>query len=81
MKCDIELDSGKIEYCSEYVYLGAVITDIGSIAYDIKRYVGLKRMNVTIKFNNFLRKNFLAPLSVKLKVLNVCVASSLIYDA
>ena len=79
VKCDLKLDSGKFEYCSEYVYLGAVISDTGSIAYDIERYVDLKRANVTIKFNNFLRKNFLAPLSIKLKVLDICVTSSLTY--
>ena len=79
LKCDIELNTGKFEYCHEYVYLGAVITDTGSIAYDIERYVGLKRANVTIKFNNFLRTNFLAPLSIKLNVLDVCVTSSLTY--
>ena len=56
-----------------------VITDTGSISFDIERYVSLKRANVTIKFNNFLRKNFLAPLSIKLNVLDVCVTSSLIY--
>ena len=79
VKCDIKLDSGKFEYCSEYVYLGAVITDTGSITVDIERYVNLKRANVTIKFNNFLRKNFIAPLSIKLKVLDICVTTSLTY--
>ena len=79
LKCDIELNSGKFEYCSEYVYLGVVITDTGSISFDIERYVASKRANVTIKFNNFLRKNFLAPLSIKLNVLDICVTSSLIY--
>ena len=79
LKCDIQLNTGKFEYCQEYVYLGAVITDTGSVAYDIERYVELKRANVTIKFVNFLRKNFLAPLSIKLNVLDVCVVTSLTY--
>ena len=79
LKCDIQLSTGKFEYCQEYVYLGAVITDTGSVTYDIERYVALKRANVSIKFNNFLRKNFLAPLSIKLNVLDVCVVSSLTY--
>ena len=69
----------KFEYCQEYVYLGAVISDTGSITYDIERYVEQKRANVTIKFNNFLRKNFLAPLVIKLNVLDVCVTTSLTY--
>ena len=42
--------------------------------------VGLKRPNVTIKFNNFLIKNFLAPLSIKLNILDVCAIPSLIYS-
>ena len=79
LKCDLVLDSGKIVYSSEYVYLGAVISDTGSIKYDIDRYVNNKRPNVTIKYNNFLRMNFLAPLLIKLKVLDVCVTSSLTY--
>ena len=79
VKCDIRLNTGIFEYCREYVYLGAVISDTGSISFDIERYVGMKRANVTIKFNNFIRKNFLAPLSVKLDVLDVCVTTSLIY--
>ena len=79
VKCDIRLNTGIFEYCQEYVYLGAVISDTGSISFDIERYVGMKRANVTIKFNNFIRKNFLAPLSVKLDVLDVCVTTSLIY--
>ena len=79
LKCVIKLNTGNFEYCKEYVYLGAVISNTGSIAYDIERYVSLKRANVTIKFNNFLRKNFLAPLSIKLNVLDVCVTSSLTY--
>ena len=79
LKCDIELHTGKFEYCQQYVYLGAVISDTGSITYDIERYVEQKRANVTIKFNNFLRKNFLAPLAIKLNVLDVCVTTSLTY--
>ena len=38
-----------------------------------------KRSNVTIKFGNFCRKNFLAPLDVKLTVLNTCVTASVTY--
>ena len=79
IKCDLNLDHGKLEYKSKYVYLGAVISDTGRIADDIEQYINSKRANVTIKFNNFLRKNFLAPLSVKLSVLDACVSSSLIY--
>ena len=38
-------------------------------------------INVLIKYTNFCNKNFLAPLFVKLTVLDTCVASSLIYGS
>ena len=79
-KCDLELDFGMLEYKSVYEYLGAIISDTGCISKDIEQYVNGKRANVTIKYNNFLRKNFLAPLAIKLKVLDVCVSSSLTYS-
>ena len=79
IKCDLHLDYGTIEYQANYVYLGVVISDTGSISHDIEQFVNSKRANVTIKFNNFLRKNFLAPLPVKLKVLDVCVSTTLTY--
>ena len=78
-KCDIQLNHGMLEYKARYVYLGAIITDMGCILSDIEQYIVGKRANVTIKYNNFLRKNFLAPLSIKLKVLDACVSSTLIY--
>ena len=34
---------------------------------------------MVIKYSNFCRKNFLAPLDIKLRVLDTCVSSSLIY--
>ena len=56
-------------------------TDSGSIKQDIDINTEGKRSNVTIKFVNFCRKCFLAPLFVKLRVLNACVTSSLLYGA
>ena len=66
-------------YKASYVYLGVVVTDTGSISHDIEKFVEKKRGNVAIKYNNFLRKNFLAPLPVKLQVLDVCVSTTLTY--
>ena len=79
IKTDIVLQNGKLEYKSIATYLGAKISDSGSIKQDIAHYIAEKRANVTIKFNNFCRKNILAPLSVKLNVLDSCVSSSLLY--
>ena len=39
-----------------------------------------KRANVTIKYGNFCRKNFLAPFDIKLHVLNTCVTASILYS-
>ena len=68
-----------LEYKSKYVYLGGIITDAGNITADVEKYVCEKRSNVTIKFNNFLRVNYLAPLPIKLMILDACVSSSLTY--
>ena len=81
LKVDILLDNGMLEYKAEFVYLGAVISDTGNAKHDITRYVESKRSNITIKYNNFIQKNYLAPLSVKLMVLDSCVSSSLVYGS
>ena len=68
-----------LEYKPEFVYLGAIISDTGKIKHDIEGYIDSKRSNITIKFNNFVQKNYLAPLVAKLTVLDSCVSSSLLY--
>ena len=79
-KCQLELNKGQLKYKSEITYLGVIISDSGNLRQDIISLVAEKRSNVTIKFNNFCGKNFLAPLNVKLKVLQSCVVSSLLYS-
>ena len=79
LKCDLHLELGTIEYKASYLYLGVVVSDTGCISHDIEKFVEKKRGNVAIKYNNFLRKNFLAPLPVKLQVLDVCVSTTLTY--
>ena len=44
-------------------------------------HYSLKRSNILVKLVNFCNRNFLAPLHVKLRVLDTCVSSSLIYGA
>ena len=61
------------------MYLGAVVSDTGSISHDVEEFVNGKRPQVTIKYNNFVRKNYLAPLNIKLRVLDACVSSTLVY--
>ena len=83
-KCDpkstLKLDNGILEYKSRVIYLGAVISDSGSLKSDVKSYTKSKRPNLTIKFNNFCKKHHLAPLEIKLMVLNTCVTASILYD-
>ena len=80
-KCDIVMKNGVLPYKHVVKYLGALISDTGSIKTDVDLYVKEKRPDLTIKFSNFCKKNYLAPLSVKLQVLLSCVCSVLIYSA
>ena len=79
IKNDLRLKNGVLEYKSVVTYLGVKISDAGNLKNDIDLYIEGKRSNVTIKFSNFCRRNFLAPIDVKMKVLDTCVSASLIY--
>ena len=61
------------------VYIGAIISDKGDIRHDIRLYIINKKCNVTVKSANFIRKNINAAFMAKLKVLDMCCASLLIY--
>ena len=78
-KRNLELKNGMLEYKSILTYLGVKISDSGCLKDDIAAYIKEKRSNVSIKFGNFCRKQFLAPLDIKMKVLNTCVSAALIY--
>ena len=78
-KTSLDLSYGALEYKNVVKYLGMKISDTGSIKEDIDMNIEDKRANVTIKYGNFCRKNFLAPLDIKLTVLNTCVSTSLTY--
>ena len=79
VKCDLKLKNGILEYKPIVTYLGVIISDTGSIRKDIEKYVEGKRANITIKYNNLIKKHFMIPLDIKLKVLDICVCSTLIY--
>ena len=81
VKCNIYLEEGEkdLEYKSSYVYLGVIITDNGNLRYDLEAYIDNKRSNVTIKYNNLIRKHVNMPMKFKLQVLDSCVCSVLIY--
>ena len=75
----IDIKSGTIKYSSETVYLGSMITNQGNINYDIKHEIKGKEKAFN-KFFAFLHKNCNAPLKVKLKVLQSCLYSSVLYN-
>ena len=69
-KKDIILKNGILEYKRSIIYLGVTIGDSGSLNHDTDVFIENKRSHVTIKYGNFCQSNKLAPLDVKLKVLN-----------
>ena len=75
----LKLRNGYLSYKSVVKYLGMKISDTGNMKFDIDLNIDSKRSSLTIKFGNFCRKNFLAPLETKLNVLNTCVSSSITY--
>lgn len=78
-KMPLQLDAGQIEYQPIYVYLGSPISDSGSMPHDLKEHIKLRRPNVLVKLSRFLKNNIMCPVAVKLKVLQSCVNSSLLY--
>ena len=78
-KTDITLNNGRLEYKPQVVYLGAIFSDSGDRKNDVCLYLSTKRSNMTVKYVNFCSKNYLAPLIIKLKVLNTCVSAALVY--
>ena len=75
----LKLRNGYLIYKPVVKYLGMKISDTGNMKFDIDLNIDSKRSSLTIKFGNFCRKNFLAPLETKLNVLNTCVSSSITY--
>ncbi len=78
-KDPLRLAAGLISYRSIYTYLGVPITDNGSIPYDLKEHIKIRRPNVMVKLTKFLQSNINCPITIKLKILKACVCSSLLY--
>ena len=60
-------------------YLGIYLTNSGNIRKDYEVYLKELRNNIYTKFTNYCAANYLAPLSIKLKVLNSCLLSTILY--
>ena len=67
-----------VSHCSEYVYLGCIITSDGKISSSIAKHVS-SRGKSTNKLVRFLDKNENAPFSVKKTVVDACFYTSLLY--
>ena len=78
-KQDIELTSGKIRNVNNVTLLGSQISQSGKIQEDLHLHM-CKRISSVGKFYNFIRSNRLAPISVKLKVMQACVLSALLHN-
>ena len=79
VKCHLKLKSGWLNYNSVQKYLGAIFTDSGSVSKDVDSFLKQKTKEVNVKLASFLIKNELAPLSVKLRIVDACINSSLLY--
>ena len=76
----IVIQDQSIHVTKEEIYLGLTITDSLKLKDDITAESYRRNANV-IKYYAFLRKNKPAPTYIKLKVLDACVLSSLIYNS
>jgi len=75
----IRLESCWFNYANEYVYLGVIFSDTGTVHHDLNLHLRDKNGSVFIKLANFIRNEAFAPVTVKSKVLKACTRASLIY--
>ena len=68
----------KVSQCTEYVYLGCIITSDGKISSSVAKHVAARSKSLN-KLIRFLDKNENAPYSVKKKVVDACFYTSLLY--
>ena len=78
-KADFVLPRGIIRNTEFITLLGSQISRTGKLKDDLNLHTK-KRFHAINKFYNFLRNNKLAPISVKLKVLEACVFSALLHN-
>ena len=68
-----------IDHCDSYLYLGCIFTCDASIHTALKQHVQDKKKHL-LKLNMFFSKNQDIPFFVKLKVLNACFMSAILYS-
>ena len=79
-KVHLKLISGWLPYACSTIYLGSLFSDSGLIGNDITQHAINKSKGVNIKLANFVTNNSCAPITVKYKVCNSCVASTILYS-
>lgn len=76
----IMVNNQSIPYSTSEIYLGSFICASGNINDHIKGEINYRKKSI-IKYYSFLRKNPNIPMIYKLKVLDACILSSLIYNS
>ena len=69
-----------VKYCSSYKYLGAPISDDGSYSTTLNLH-SKDKLKHTVKYYTFLNRNPDVPFSMKKRVAEACVFSSILYGA
>ena len=75
----LDIGSGFLSYTQFCTYLGTTISDSGKLKDGLEKNIFEKRSNITIKFPNFYRSNYMAPISIKFDVLKACLKSTILY--
>ena len=74
---DLVIDDMCIKRCSHYVYLGSPFSDTGSTSDSIKVNANI-RMCQVLKFVSFCKKNNDVPFTIKKKIFDVALMTSLL---
>lgn len=71
-------NNNRIDYCTSYIYLGSPFADDGSASTAIKLHANKKMCHV-LKFSSFVNRNNDVPFSIKKKVFDAAVTTSVLY--
>ena len=73
-----KLNSGRLTYTGDFLYLSIVFSDKGNTFHDINLHASIKSKS-DVKLTTFIRNNKFEPIDVKGKVLQSCLQASLLY--
>lgn len=77
-RATLMVDGLSVQNCEHYTYLGVVITQDGSPESTVREHLKTKQSQVT-KFASFIRTNADAPFSIKRKVFDAAIVSTVMY--